>query len=321
MKKVLAIVLALTLVLALGASAFAADYPSKQITVICPYAAGGASDTICRIFAAGLETELGVPVVVQDVTGAAGSIGFETGANADPDGYTVTYLSAEITINKLMGYTDMTPENYEFLGRNMVLPPVIAVAANSEFETLQDLLDAAAATPNAITMGLSSLGSFYHIGALKLQTAAGVSYTYVPFSDGTATAVAAVMGGSVKSVVAGTSEIKSYADSGDVRVLAVLADERSASFPDVPTAKELGYDAVSATWGVFAVPLGTPDDVLEVLRDAAKKVIEGDDMVEVLNSRGFENAYLPGPEMKELAIQILADNEEVLTSFGLIDAD
>ena len=84
---------------------------------------------------------------------------------------------------------------------------------------------------------------------------------------------------------------------------------------------ELGYDAVSATWGVFAVPLGTPDDVLEVLRDAAKKVIEGDDMVEVLNSRGFENAYLPGPEMKELAIQILADNEEVLTTFGLIDAD
>ena len=170
----------------------------------------------------------------------------------------------------------------------------------------------------------------YLVSSLQPLTLDGrAPYTAAQFLDlcrsqlsaADATAVAAVMGGSIKSVVAGTSEIKSYADSGDVRVLAVLADERSASFPDVPTAKELGYDAVSATWGVFAVPLGTPEDVLTVLRDAAKVVIEGDDMVEVLNSRGFENAYLPGPEMKELANQILADNEEILTTFGLIDVE
>lgn len=299
------------------AEAAVTDFPTKQITVICPYAAGGASDVISRLYAAAMETDLGVSVIVENQTGASGAVGFEAGANAEADGYTITYVSAEVTTLAAMGYSEIVPEDYIFLGRAMMIPACLVVKADSEWETLDDFIAYAKDHPGEVTVANTGSGSFYHMGALKLEQAADVTFNHVPFSDGAATATAALLGGSVDSLCVGSSEVLTYVQSGEFKILAVLSDERCATFPDAPTAAEQGYDASSSTWGAFVVPEGTPDDVVDVLRAATEVAINSDDMKEALESRGFEHAYIAGDEFQGIAEQLCVENSAIIKEFGL----
>ncbi len=339
MKKFLAMILALCMVFALcacgqsaapaqepaaadaapteEAAAPAVDFPTKQISVICPYGAGGASDVISRLYAAGMETATGVSVIVENKTGAGGAVGFEATANAAADGYTLGYVSAEITTLKTLGNTDVAPEDFIFLGRVMQIPACVIVTKDSPFETLQDLIDAAKVEDAAVSVGTTNTGSFYHIGSLKLEQAAGVKFNNVPYAEGAASAIAALMGGEVDAATVGASECKSNVDSGEFRILAVLADERCATFPDAPTAKELGYDAVSSTWGAFVCPKGTPDEIVAILREATEAAINSEDMKNTLVERGFEHAYIPGAEFQTIAEQLTVDNAQIINDFDL----
>lgn len=293
------------------------SFPAKQITVVCPYAAGGASDVISRLYAAAMDTELGSSVIVENKTGASGAIGFEAGANAAPDGYTITYVSAEVTTLAAMGYTKIVPADYIFLGRVMMIPACLVVRADSDWNTLDDFMAAAKERPGEVTIANTGAGSFYHMGALKLEQAGGVTFNHVPFADGAATATAALLGGSVDSLCVGSSEVLNYVQSGEFKLLAVLSEDRCSTFPDAPTAIEQGYNASSSTWGAFVVPKGTPDDVVKILRDATEVAINSDDMKEALSSRGFEHAYVAGDEFQSLAEQLCVENSAIIEEFGL----
>lgn len=335
MKKYFALLLAVVMMLSLAAcgskttasesttsqtsagSGSALDFPTKQITVICPLGAGGASDAISRLYAAALQEVVGVSVVVENQPGAGTGIGLEAVASSDPDGYTIGYMPAEVTTVKAMGNASVTPKDFIFLGNAMKIRALIAVPANSKWNSLEDFINDAKANPGSITIGTAGVGNAYELGLRQLMKSAGIDLNVVNFSDGTAAAITAMLGGNVDACTCGTSEAKSYVESGQFKLLCHLSDERSTIFPDVPTATELGYACNGMSWGGFAVPLGTPDDIVEYLREATKEALNSDSIKAAYQDRGFDEAYVSGEEFQSQAEEMSVTNSAVIEEFHL----
>lgn len=320
MKKLVSAALAATMCASLAiASASAADFPGKKsITIVCPYAAGGASDTTSRIFASELEKAIGTTVMVQNTTGASGAIGLETVRNSKLDGYTIAYMPVESTMLSSLGYTDLTTDDFRFIGRAMTIPAAITVKADSEWETFDDFIAYAKEHPGEVRVGNSGTGSIWQVAAASVEEVCDVEFNHVPFSDGAAAAVTALLGGNIEAVAVSPSEVYTNVESGDFRTLAILGEGPSSVLPDVPVATDLGYDIVIQGWGGFAVPKDTPDDVVEILETAAETAINSDAMKELLESKGYEHAYLNGADMDAKAADELAYYTELIPTMGIV---
>jgi len=304
--KILVVVMVLTLaIFMLAGLQGQAKFPDKQITIVVPYSAGGASDMTSRIFGKELENVLGVPVIIMNKTGASGVVGLEFAKNSKPDGYTIAYVPVESTMVKALGYTDLTTNDFKFIARVMTIPAAVTVHKDAKWDTLEELLKDVAANPGTITDGNSGTGSIWHIAAIQLEQAVGGKFIHVPF-EGAAPSVAALMGKNIDVVTCSPSEVKSGVDSGELKVLAVLGDKPSSVVPNVNLAKDLGYNVVVQAWGAFAVPKDTPDDIVKILEDAAKKAIYSQDVKDLLTQRGFDHNYMNAAEMTAYAKQQLA---------------
>lgn len=328
MKRVVAMLLAVVMVFGLAACGSKksgddsgkeekSNYPEKQITLIRPLAAGGGSDTISRLFAAAMEKELGVSVVVENKPGAGAGVGLEAIASSNPDGYTIGYIPAEVTTVEAMGNATVTPEDFEYICTAMKISALICVPADSEWDSLDDLIAAAKENPGSITIGTAGVGNAYELGLRSMLEAAGIELNIVNFSGGTAEAITAMMGGNVQCCTAGTAEAISYVNSGEFKVLCNLSSEPSELLPDVPTATELGYECNGGSWGAFAVPAGTPDDVIEVLRKAGEKVMNADDFKKTLSEKGFDEYHVDGAEFKKDAMEMYKTNSDIIKEFNL----
>ena len=289
----------------------AAKFPKKQVQIVVPYAPGGASDTVARIYGKELEKELGKPVVVVNRTGASGAVGLESVKNSKPDGYTMSYMPVESTMISALGLSDISSDDFTFVCRVMTIPAAITVSKDAPGNTLDDFLKYAKENPGKITVGNSGPGSIWNVAAASLEKAAGVQFTHVPF-DGAAPAVAALLGKNISAVAVSPSEVKTNVDAGQFKVLAVIGDQHSSVVPDVKTTKELGYDVSAMGWGGFAVPKGTPEDVVKILNDASAKVAQSEALKKLLAERGFEYAYLDGKDMDAFAKAQLAQYKELI---------
>jgi tripartite-type tricarboxylate transporter receptor subunit TctC len=267
-----------------GTTEEAADFPSKNITMIVPYQAGGASDLSARTLATAMEEELGQPIVVENRVGGAGSVGLTYLSARPADGYTIGYLPVETVMLEHQGYT-LDPASFEPLGQIVSVPATIAVAADSPYQTLQDLLDAAKANPGGVTVANSGAGSIWQAATSALNEEAGVELKPVPF-DGGAPAVTAAIGGQVDAVAAGISETSVAAADGRLRVLAILDDEASDALPGVPTAADLGIDITIGGWGAIGAPMGLPADVKEKLAAAVESAAGSDSFTSVIEKSG-----------------------------------
>ena len=336
MKKILALALAaamsLTLVACGGSktpaasgsassggssSAETVDFPgNKQVSLIVPYSAGGASDTVARIYASELEQSLGTSIVVSNVTGASGAIGLEQVRNSNPDGYTIAYMPVESTMLKALGFTDLSTDDFRFIGRAMTIPAAVTVRADAPWDTFEDFVNYAKEHPGEIQVGNSGTGSIWHIAAASIEKECGVEFTHVPF-DGAAPAVAALLGKNIQAVTVSPSEVKNNVDSGDFKVLCVLGESRSSVVPDVPTAQELGIDITIQGWGGFAVPKDTPQAVIDILEKASETAINSDSVKKTLADRGYEHAYLSGSDMDQKASEELAYYSELIPELGI----
>ena len=336
MKKILALALAAALSLTLVAcggsktpaasgsassggssSAETVDFPgNKQVSLIVPYSAGGASDTVARIYASELEQSLGTSIVVSNVTGASGAIGLEQVRNSNPDGYTIAYMPVESTMLKALGFTDLSTDDFRFIGRAMTIPAAVTVRADAPWDTFEDFVNYAKEHPGEIQVGNSGTGSIWHIAAASIEKECGVQFTHVPF-DGAAPAVAALLGGNIQAVTVSPSEVKNNVDSGDFKVLCVLGESRSSVVPDVPTAQELGIDITIQGWGGFAVPKDTPQAVIDILEKASETAINSDSVKKTLADRGYEHAYLSGSDMDQKASEELAYYSELIPELGI----
>ena len=287
------------LALALTATTALAEYPEKPVEVIVGYSAGGGTDVMARTVAQFLEKELNGSVVVKNMPGAGGQIGFTEVAKAAPDGYTLgTFnLPAALALTHDRD-ADYDLNSYTYLANFVEDPNTITVAASSPFQTLGELLDAAKADPGAITLGLSSLGGNDHFGANMIAAASGAEFTLVPFK-GASNARTAIMGGHVAGGTMTLGQTTNFPD--ELRVLAVLAGERSPFRPDVPTAKELGFDVQMSSLRGIVAPAGMDEAMTDQLRAALTAVNENPEFQAMMAEQGNPIAFMVGDDFAATA--------------------
>jgi tripartite-type tricarboxylate transporter receptor subunit TctC len=244
-----------------ASAASAQSYPTRPITMIVPFAAGGATDVLARVFSDRLQQGLGQPVTVENRGGAAGQIAAAAVARAPADGYTLFFTTAApITIAPFMTDKPQYDPRKDFAPVAVVAvqPVWLTVHANSTFKTLADVIRRAKENPGKLTYGTSGVGTELHLAAEAMARSAGIEMVHVPFRGGGAVA-AALTGQQVDFAFLSTASIVGPVRQGTWRALAVSAPQRLADFPDVPTLAELGH--ITATmvpwWGVMA-PGGTP---------------------------------------------------------------
>jgi tripartite-type tricarboxylate transporter receptor subunit TctC len=234
----------------------ALDYPSSPVSVIVPYGAGGGTDLIGRALADAMKTSFSRGIAVENRTGGGGSVGMSYGQNARPDGNIITMITVElVTLPHTGTGGDIYYDKFKPLMMVNSAYSAVTVQKSSPYNTLADLM--AAAKENPLQVGNSGIGAIWHLAAAGLEQAAGVEFIHVPF-DGAAPAITSLLGGHIDAVSVSYAEVISQIEAGELKVLAVLAPQRLASAPDVPTTKELGYDVSVGTWRGFGVPLATP---------------------------------------------------------------
>ena len=250
------------------------DYPSHPVTMIVPFPPGGVADITARPVAEAMGRFFKQPVVVENKAGAGGGVGMAYVAKAKPDGYTVLMALASISVipeaDRILGRDPM----YQFdqlvpVARFTADPTVLAVRADGPYKSVKDLVDAARKSPASIPYGSSGNYGTMHVPMEMLSQSAGVKMLHVPFT-GAGPAIVALLGGQVAALSTGPSTVIGHMKAGKVRVLATWGDARHPALPDVPTLKELGYDAQYSQWTGLFVPAGTPEPVVARLREAAR---------------------------------------------------
>jgi tripartite-type tricarboxylate transporter receptor subunit TctC len=250
------------------------DYPYKTVTMIVPFPPGGVADITARPAADAMGRFLKQTVVVENKAGAGGGVGMQYVAHAKPDGYTVLLALSSISIipeaDKILGRDPM----YQLrqlvpVARFTADPTVLAVRADSPYKSVADLIAAAKKSPGRIPYGSSGNYGTMHVPMEMLAEAAGVKMLHVPFT-GAGPAVIALLGGQVEAISTGPSTVMGHLRGGKVRILATWGDARHPALPDVPTLKELGYDAQFSQWTGLFVPAGTPPAAIARLREAAR---------------------------------------------------
>lgn len=288
-----------TLGLALSAcsstSASTADYPDKPVDLIVGFAPGGSTDTGARILADGLKKELGTSIVVVNKDGAGGQLGLTALSQADPDGYTIGNCglpAAVVTVIDKSRGAQYTRASFEPLALQVIDPTVIAVAPDSKYQSLDDLVKAAKASPGTLTAATTGIGSDAHLAMLQLEQASGAKFAYVHFAEGQSKAEPAFLGGNVDIYVANVGDITDMVDNDQARVLAVLDQKRSTLLPDAPTAEEQGYDVIQGSARGYCAPAGLPEQVKSKLTDAIGKVIEDPAVKAKMDAQGLETRYM-----------------------------
>jgi len=276
------------------------DFPTKAITMIVPFPPGGVADITARPVAEAMGRILRQPVIVENKAGAGGGVGMAYVAKARPDGYTVLLALSSISIipeaDKVIGRPPMFQLNQLVpIARFTADPTVLAVRADSPYKSVADLVEAAKKAPGTIPYGSSGNYGTMHVPVEMLGAAAGVKWLHIPFT-GAGPAVVALLGGNVEFISSGPSTVVQHVKAGKVRVLASWGDARHPALPDVPTLKELGYDALFSQWTGLFVPAGTPDAVISKLRDAARAAVQDDALRAVFVKVETPLQYLDQPE-------------------------
>lgn len=239
-------------------------FPSKPITIVVTWDAGGGTDALARSLAMHSSDAFGTVVNVLNRPGGSGAVGHSFGATARPDGYTVTMITYELCTYQPLGRVDLSPLNYKPVMQLNEDPAAITVHADSPWQTLGEFIEYAKQHPGEVTIGNSGPGAVWHIGALKLEAQTGAKFTHVPH-NGAKPAVTQLLGKHIDAVSVSPAEVLQYLELGTLRCLGVMSDARFPSLPDVPTLREQGVEVVHGTWRGLAVPPETPDEIVAQL--------------------------------------------------------
>jgi tripartite-type tricarboxylate transporter receptor subunit TctC len=286
MKRLLFVVL---LGLALPA---AAQYPNRSVTMLTGYPAGGLVDLVARMVAENMKPRFPNGLVVVTRPGAAGSVAVGELTRSPADGYTfiLTPHSALVIAPQINDLPYKTPDDYDPFINLVAYYPLIAVRSESKYKTIRELLTDAKDNPGMIRVGSPGEGTSSHLNLEELMHHAGVKMVHVPYA-GWAQSSVSVLGGHIEAVVVQPGELKPMVDGKRMRALVNFTPKRHMVFPDVPTAKELGWEVSNGVWYLLMVPKGTPAPVVRYLHDAAKAAIEDPKFGETMNGRGIDVDY------------------------------
>jgi len=293
-------------ILALLAITFAApalgqSFPSKPITMIVPFAAGGPTDITARIVGERMGKELGQQIIIDNVTGAAGTIAMGKLAHAAPDGYTIAIGHLGTNVVNGIIYKNL---NYDLLGDLVAvarLPsnPLLVVTSNQvPAKDMKELVAYLKANADKVSGGTAGMGSASHIGFLAFQAGTGTSYQLVPYR-GTGPAVQDLIANQIQIMIDQSSNSLPHVRAGKIRAYAVASKERSTAAPDIPTTAEAGFPGIEVTiWQGLWAPKGTPADIIAKLNAAAVATMKDPEVRRRLEDLGQD---IPTPEQMQPA--------------------
>lgn len=316
MKRRNLLVCTVAVVTSLLAMPALAAYPEKPVTVICPWSAGGGTDTLLRALSKEAEKYLGQTINVVNQTGGGGAIGHNAIRAARPDGYTLGMITFELNSLPPQGLVPFTWKDFDPLMRINSDPAALTVRADAPYSTVRGFMDYAKTHPGEITVGNSGPGSVWHIAAGLAADKTGVKVKHVPF-DGAAPAVTALVGGHITAVTVSVAEVRGQVQAGNLKILGVMSAERDRIFPDVPTFKEQGVDVQFYTWRGLAAPKGTPVKAREKLVEAYKKAFDSKEFKDFAAKASLNLSYQNGIEFANFLGQNANDVSTVMTGLGL----
>jgi tripartite-type tricarboxylate transporter receptor subunit TctC len=295
-------------------------FPSRPLSLICPYGAGGGTDSVARMVAALMEQDLGQPVNVVNRTGGGGAVGHTAGATAAPDGYTMTLCASDLTSLHWMGTAQVTYRDLRAIGQVNFDASAINVRADAPWNTVKELQDYAKANLGKLKASGTGKGGVWDMARAGWLIAAGVSPDAIPWvpSSGAAPALQEMLAGGIQVVTCSLAEARALIEAKKVKSLAIMADKRLEIFPDVPTLKELGVNWSFGVWRGVLVPKGTPDNVVAILEKSLEKTYKNPKFKELMDKSGLGMVWRSAAEFDKFMAEEDASNEKVMKASGMI---
>jgi len=294
--------LAAALAATLPLAAFAqTDWPTKPVSMVVPYPAGGLNDAVARVYADKLTAILGKTVLVDNRAGAATTVASNSVAKAAPDGYTIYAGGTSLIVNPtLQGNVQYDPhKSFDLVSLMSFTPFILQVNADFPPKNMQELLDYLKANPGKVNVASPGVGSTSHMAAELFRARTGLKYTLVPYRGG-AQGGQDVAAGNTQMMFSASLEAKPYLDSKKTRAIAITSLTRSPAFPDIPTIAEAANlpDFQAIFWQAMVVPAGTPKPIVDKLQAAIAKVAADPDMIERFKIQGVEIKSSTPDELK-----------------------
>ncbi|MCX5913809.1 MAG: tripartite tricarboxylate transporter substrate binding protein [Deltaproteobacteria bacterium] len=286
--------------IALGTPDAAEKFPVKPMEFIVPLEAGSDGDVIARPVMQKVSQLLGQPVMIVNKPGAGSSIGYREVHRAKPDGYTTGWGSATLISNKLQGISPLDYHDFTMLGTFATYFPVIVAATNTKrpFKTIQEVISYGKAHPGEISISTSNIGGNWWVASMAFMKGTGVEINIIPQPGAGALSMAQVAGGHTDLACVGLGSAKALLDSGQVRLLVNLGEERAAApYDKIPTMKELGFDVGYESTNFAMGPPRMPKDVVEILVKAIKQAVHEPDYVKFCSERNARWVYTPPEKM------------------------
>jgi tripartite-type tricarboxylate transporter receptor subunit TctC len=315
--------LPLAALVAVAGPLFAQEYPTRPVTMIVPFPPGGVADTVARPVAEAMARFLKQPIVVENRAGAGGGVGMAAAAKSAPDGYTVLLALSSISIIPEADRILKRAPMYELkqlrpIARFTADPTVLVVRADAPWQTAQEFVADLRRNPAKYSYGSSGNYGTMHVPMEMLKNTANFRMLHVPYT-GAGPAVLALLGGQVDAVSTGPATVVQQIRAGRLRALAHWGDGRLAALPEVPSLAELGYAVQFAQWSGLFVPAGTPDGVVERLREAAQLAANDPKVVQTIAGAGTPMLYLDAPEFARYWSADAARMVDVVQKIGRVE--
>lgn len=298
-----------------SAATMAGAFPEKPVTIVVPFAAGGGTDITTRTMQQPMGEALGGDIVVKNTAGAGGTIGVAEAARANADGHTLSMAPVgPLTTQPHLRKLPYDVDSFEYVCLAYSAPTSIAVRKDSEFETLQDLIDHAKENPGKLNFAVQAIGSIPHAAGLALADEAGIEMVYLPV-NGDGPALKALLDGSADLFIPHISFLSKNKDQ--IKSLAILQDERLATMPDLPTAREQGHELNFPIWGGLVAPKGTPAEAIARLDKSCEAAIGSDSFKAHMKKLGQPTAYMNAGDFEAFVREQYGQNERLLEKAGL----
>lgn len=290
------------------------DYPKNNVNVVVQYSAGGPTDLSVRslLDTAAEQLPSGVTFAVSNVTGGSGLIGVNQFATSKNDGYTLGVINIDLAINYALGRTEMSPADFEPLSMALADPYALLVGADTPYDDMKGFVEYAQEHPGEVIVGDSGLGSAPYLAAVAIEKEFGLELKHVSF-DGTADIITAVANGTVDVMFIQPGSALSQIQAGNIKMLAVLSDDRMTTYPDVPTAKEsypdLSFQIIG--WVCLAAPEGTPAEIVDYLKEVLGEASVSEQYAETLNGLNMQAISMKPDELPEFINDQVAFYQEM----------
>lgn len=305
-----------TLIAALAASlvvsaAVAEDYPSETVTIVVPYSAGGVTDSYARMIQPALQERWGQTVIVENKPGSGSMVGAMDVARADPDGTRILMTAYGVISNEVLmpdipfDLADLSPVYMLGRGSNMLI-----MRPDYPMDDINDIIAWAKDNPGELKLASSGVGASPHIAAELMANVAGFDFLHIPY-QGSAPSRLDVIAGRVDGMMDGISSV-AYVESGDIKAIALAAEERHPSLPDVPTFKEKGIDFVFGTIFGFYVPKDTPQEVQDEIFAALDEALHVPETEALLNKQGMDTTRRTQAEFQQIVAKELAQLQDLV---------